>query len=391
MEEIKQKLEELEKNNLERQIYDFDSPQDTTVTYKGKSYLLFASNNYLGLANDSKLKQKMQEGIEKYGVGSGGSRLTTGSQSIFTQLEEKLAKWKGQEASLLYATGYMANVGVISALADGDWTIFSDALNHASIIDGCRLSKAKTMIYKHCDLEDLENQLKVCETPYKLVVSDGVFSMDGDLLPLKDWLKVCKKYKAITMVDDAHATGVLGEQGIGTPEYFGVSEGIDLHIGTASKALGCEGGFVVGSKEMIRYLKNKSRAFIFSTAMSPAMAYTIYSAIDEVILRKEARNHLREMSGQVRKALKQMGYEVLEGETPIIPILTYTAKAALHLRDDLMANGIIVSAIRPPSVPEGTSRLRLTLTSHHTKAQIQKLLAVMEAYKINENSSDTFL
>ncbi len=261
-------IRRLKEVGLYRQMRYLQSPQLPHVEIAGKNCLMLSSNSYLGLCDDPRLKQAAVDAMEKYGVGSGGSRLTTGSYEIHQQLEKEIAAFKGTEAALVFNTGYMANVGVISAIAGRDWVIFSDRLNHASIIDGCRLSGAQVVVYKHGDSTDLEEKAQNHQGKRSLIVTDGLFSVDGDIAPLPEIVSVAKKHKMLLMVDDAHATGVLGKSGKGTAEHFGLQNAVDVQMGTLSKALASEGGFIAGSRDLIDYLVNKARSFIFSTALA---------------------------------------------------------------------------------------------------------------------------
>lgn len=364
---IEEEFRSINECGLLREFRYLESAQMPRVKIRGKDVLLLSSNNYLGLCNDERLKIAAKEAIDNYGVGSGGSRLTTGSYDLHRRLEQAIADFKNTEAAIVFNTGYMANVGVISAIAGKDWIIFSDSLNHASIIDGCRLSGAKTIIYKHVDLRDLETKLEEHRGAPGLIVTDGVFSMDGDIAPVPQLAEMAHRFGMLIMVDDAHATGVLGHQGGGTSEYFGLQGVVDISMGTLSKALAGEGGFVAGRKLLIDYLKNRARSFIFSTAMSPQMVAVSLRAIE--IMRKDAsaRETLMENARWFRQALRQVGFQVPEGITPIIPVIVGDALKTLQCSLKLLEEGIQISAVRPPVVAVGTSRLRITLMANHTR------------------------
>ncbi len=334
--------------------------------------LVMASNNYLGLTFEPSVSKAIQQALV-HGSGSTGSRLTTGGVPGLSQLEKELAEFKHTEAALIYNTGYMANLGVISALADSNALIFSDELNHASIIDGIRLSKAQSIIYKHSDMSDLANKLQ----EYKdfsgniFVVTDGVFSMDGDIAHLPEIVQLCEEYHACLIVDDAHAVGVLGGSGSGTAEYFGLQGRVPIQIGTLSKALAGEGGYVAADKIIIDYLRNKSRSFIFSTATSPLNAAAVLASLRYLkqhpcILRK-----LHQNLQTITESLQKEKIPLQSSATPIIPILVGDADLAVEFSKQLYEQGILINAIRPPTVEIGTSRLRLTVTAAHTPEQLQ--------------------
>jgi len=364
---IEEELRRIQERGLLREFRYLESAQMPRVKIRGKDVLLLSSNNYLGLCNDERLKSAAKEAVDRYGVGSGGSRLTTGSYDLHRRLEQSIADFKKTEAAMVFNTGYMANVGVVSAIAGRDWTIFSDSLNHASIIDGCRLSGAKTVVYKHADPEDLEQKILENRLEPGLVVTDGVFSMDGDIAPVPELAEIAHRFGLLLMVDDAHATGVLGKQGGGTSEYFGLQAAVDVQMGTLSKSLAGEGGFVAGRKLLIDYLKNKARSFIFSTAVSPQMVAVSLRAIEIMRQDASARETLLENAGWFRQALRQAGFQVSEGITPIIPVIIGDALKTLQFSLKLLEEGIQISAMRPPAVAVGTSRLRITLMATHTR------------------------
>lgn len=383
--ELQKELEELENNDLRRTVDDLRFVSSTKAIDKdNKEYLVFGTNNYLGLTHHPQVINASKEANE-YGTGSTGSRLTTGASFEARELENNLSKFKNTESTLIFNTGYMANLGIIYTLAKENDVIFSDQLNHASIIDGTRISKAKVRVYKHKDTKDLERliQIELEESDNNknsnfFIVSDGVFSMDGDIAPLPELVEIADKYNCTLIIDEAHATGVIGKTGKGTVEYYkdktgiDLTESVDLQIGTLSKALASEGGFVCGKQVYIDYLINKSRPFIFSTALSPS---TIASANAALNLLKENSeeylNNLNENTRLMRKLLNDAGLNVVDGETPIIPIIIGPADLANKFSKKLEEEGILVSSIRPPSVPKGESRLRLTIIATHTKEEIE--------------------
>ena len=406
--QLKEELEELKTNNLERTIDDLRFISSTkAIDNDGKEYLVFGTNNYLGLTHHPDVMKASKE-ANKYGTGSTGSRLTTGASFEARELEKNISEFKGTEASLIFNTGYMANLGLIYTLAKENDIIFSDQLNHASIIDGTKISKAKVRIYKHKDTKDLENlileerkeknlkNLTLKERKEKnlknltlkerkdnnesnfFIVTDGVFSMDGDIAPLEQLAEISDKYNCCLIIDDAHATGVIGKTGKGTVEYFKDKTGkdlnpyVDLQIGTLSKALASEGGFVCGKQVYIDYLINKSRPFIFSTALSPSTIASANTALN--LLKENSKEYMEKLHSNtklMRKLLTDAGLNIIDGETPIIPIIVGPAESATELSDELKKEGILVSAIRPPSVPKGMSRLRLTIMASHTKEEIE--------------------
>jgi 8-amino-7-oxononanoate synthase len=368
------KLQQIKAEGLHRQMKYLLSPQGAHVSIAGEDILMLSSNSYLGLCFDERLRNAAHTALEQYGTGSGGSRLTTGSYDIHKKLEEEIAAFKGAEAALVFGTGYMANVGILSAVASKSWVIFSDRLNHASIIDGCRLSGAEIAVYAHCDPADLERKINQYPGRPGLIVTDGLFSVDGDIAPLPALVEITRKHKLLLMVDDAHATGVLGKNGGGTAEHFGLDGGIDIAMGTMSKALASEGGFVAGSHSMIDYLVNTARSFIFSTAPAPATIAVSLAALD--IVRKEpaARDTLREHSLWFRTELCTMGFDVAAYPTPIISIVLGRPDLAVDFSKRLMGKKVFVSAIRPPTVPAGTSRLRINIMATHTKDELTRAL-----------------
>ncbi len=368
------KLQHIKADGLLRQMNYLLSPQGSHVRIAAEDILMLSSNSYLGLCFDERLRKAAHAALEQYGTGSGGSRLTTGSYDIHKKLEEEIAAFESTEAALVFGTGYMANVGVISAVAGKNWVIFSDRLNHASIIDGCRLSGADIAVYAHCDPADLERKINQHPGRPGLIVTDGLFSVDGDIAPLPALVEIARKHKLLLMVDDAHATGVLGRNGRGTAEHFGLNGGIDIEMGTLSKALASEGGFVAGSHSLIDYLVNTARSFIFSTAPAPATIAVSLAALDIVRKEPEARETLREHSLWFRAELRTMGFDVADYPTPIISIVLGRPDVAVDFSKRLMEKRVFVSAIRPPTVPAGTSRLRINIMATHTKGELTRAL-----------------
>ena len=379
---LEDELKNLEENDLLRTVDDLRFISSTKAIDKNnKEYLVFGTNNYLGLTHHPDVIKASKE-ASVYGTGSTGSRLTTGASFEARNLENNISEFKNTESTLIFNTGYMANLGVIYALTKENDVIFSDQLNHASIIDGTRISKAKVRVYKHKDTIDLENlildELESNKEGNLFIVTDGVFSMDGDIAPLPELVEIANKYNCSLIIDDAHATGVIGKTGKGTVEYFkdktgiDLTEYVDLQIGTLSKALASEGGFVAGKQVYIDYLINKSRPFIFSTALSPATIASANAALN--LLKENSEEYLSNLNENTKlmgKLLSEAGLNIVEGETPIIPIIVGPAELANRLSDELKNGGILVSAIRPPSVPKGESRLRLTIIATHTREEIE--------------------
>ena len=366
---IKEQLDTKVQNHNLRTLKEYCPIDAVRVKRDDKEYLMMASNNYLGLTFDSRVIEGALKGAQQYGTGSGGSRLVSGTFPLFTDLENELAKFKNTEKALVFNTGYMANVGTISALADKNTIIFSDALNHASIIDGCRLSRGAVKAYSHCDVEELKYLLKqVDRNARKLIVTDGVFSMDGDIAPLDKLYELSRDYNALLMVDDAHATGTIGN-GHGTAAYFNLEKEIDIQLGTLSKSLGSVGGYVAANSTIIDYLVNTSRSFIFSTALSPADIGAALAALHVLESDTSVLGRLQENVNYMSDQLTSMGIDSTN-ETPIFPILIGSNEDTLAVSDYLYESGIIGTAIRPPTVPIGESRIRLTVTAAHNKEQI---------------------
>ena len=366
---FKKQLDTKVQNHNLRTLKEFCPIDAVRVKRDDKEYLMMASNNYLGLTFDSRVIEGAVKGAQQYGTGSGGSRLVSGTFPLFTELENELAKFKNTEKALVFNTGYMANVGTISAIADKNTIIFSDALNHASIIDGCRLSRGAVKAYSHCDVDELKYLLKqVDRNARKLIVTDGVFSMDGDIAPLDKLYELSRDYNALLMVDDAHATGTIGN-GHGTAAYFNLEKEIDIQLGTLSKSLGSVGGYVAANSTIIGYLVNTSRSFIFSTALSPADIGAALAALQLLETDTSVLGRLQENVNYMADQLISMGIDATN-ETPIFPILIGSNEDTLAVSDYLYEAGIIGTAIRPPTVPIDESRIRLTVTAAHNKEQI---------------------
>ncbi len=372
---LTQELPRLQDEGLYRACHLIEGEQLPRVRIAGRSAVMLSSNNYLGLATHPRLKEAAREAIDLYGCGTGASRLISGNMELHERLEERIARFKGTEAALVFNSGYTANLGLLSSLVgDGD-VVFSDELNHASIVDGCRLSRAEVKVYPHKDTAALEALLdKSRGARRKLIVTDGVFSMDGDIAPLPAIVSLARRYSAITMVDDAHATGVLGEDGRGVPSLFGLEHAVDVQMGTLSKALGCFGAYVAGSRSLTEFLVNKCRSFIFTTALPPPVVGSALAAFDLLADEPWRREALRANADFLRQGLRDQGYDVLGGETQIIPVLIGDAGRTVRLSQTLLEHGVFACGIRPPTVPEGKSRLRLTVMATHTREDLRLAL-----------------
>jgi len=374
-------LKKLKKKNLIRKPVFLESSNRTKISINKKKFINFSSNDYLGLSGHPEIIQSAVKTLRRYGFGSGASRLLSGSYTPHKKLEERIARFKKTGSALVFNTGYSANTGIIPAIAGAEHTVLSDEFNHASIIDGIRLSKAKIKIYRHRDVNHLEQLLKKSSGKV-LIITDTIFSMDGDIAPLKDIVFLIRKYNAMLMIDDAHGTGVLGKTGRGGLEHFGIKPGEIIQMATLSKAFGCFGGFVAGSKDLIDFLINRARSFIYSTSLPPAVAGACIKAIDivdseSVALRKRLWNNRQ----QLYHGLRNLGYDTLNSETPIIPVFAGNTKSACKLGRYLYKNRIFAPAIRPPTVPEGQCRIRFSVTAEHTKKDIDSVLESLKKYK----------
>jgi len=378
MDFIRDELYKLRKDRLFRELRTVEGAQGRYVTMGGKTYLSFCSNNYLGLANDPRVKEAARKAIDEYGWGAGASRLISGTMRFHRDLEARIAQFKGTESSIVFATGYMANVGTISALVGAGDAVIIDRLNHASIIDGCRLSGARMLVYRHANTTSLENVLSGAHGfNRRLIVTDSIFSMDGDICPLPDIVTLAKRYDAMVMVDEAHATGVMGETGRGVVEYFGLEGQVDVVMGTLSKALGGMGGYVAGSKELISYLQNKSRSFVYTTAPPPAACAAAIEALNIIEKEPDRRQRLWENVKYLRKGLAETKFRMTDSASQIIPIIVGEAAKAMAESKRLYKNGILCPAIRPPTVPKGSSRLRISVMSEHEREDLDRLLSLL--------------
>lgn len=375
--ELRDELDELDRRSLRRTILTPRDGQGETLSIDGRELLNLTSNNYLGLATDARVAEAAAAAARAYGASVSASRLLCGSTPLHEELEGRLAALKGQEGALLYSSGYLANLGVLTALAHPGDVIFSDALNHASIIDGCRLSGARAEVYRHGDAGHLAELLAATPARRRLIVSETVFSMDGDIAPLPAILELARTHDAVLVLDEAHATGVLGPNGEGSLARFGlVPEGVVI-VGTLSKALASAGGFVAASATVIDYLLNRSRPFIFNTALPPASVGAALAALDIVATEPERRARLDALATRLREGLVAAGYPPSDSETAIVPLLLGSADAALAVERRLREAGMLSRAIRPPTVPEGTARIRFNLMATHTAGDVDRILAAV--------------
>ena len=376
---LKQALEAREQAHLYRRRRTLDSTQSPIVKVDGRECLAFCSNDYLGLAADPRLSKALQQGAELYGSGSGASHLVLGHSRAHHQLEEALAEHTGRERVLLFSTGYMANLGAIAALSGRGDRVIQDKLNHASLLDGGLLSGARFKRFRHADMSALESALSSSTQADALVVTDGVFSMDGDIAPLPEMARLCEQHQAHLLVDDAHGFGALGKNGGGVAELYNLDQTqLPILIGTLGKAFGTGGAFVAGSETLIEYLIQFARPYIYTTAMPPAIAHATLESLRIVRAEQWRRDKLTKLIQQFRAGVESMGLELMASETAIQPILIGEADKAIKLSQALEQQGVFVGAIRPPTVPAGSARLRITLSAAHTEEQVNRLLNALD-------------
>lgn len=374
-------LVRLREEGLYRQMRCVSGAQGSHVCLDGRQVLLLCSNNYLGLADHPLVKDAAIRAVESYGCGAGASRLVSGTMELHEHLEARLADFKRVEKALIFNSGYAANSGVIPALMDKGDVIFCDRLNHASIIDGCLLSRAQLIRYPHNDMKALRRLLEERATAgRKMIITDGVFSMDGDCAPLPELVLLKQEFDALLMVDDAHGTGVLGAQGRGTAEQYGVSADIDIHMGTLSKAFGGFGGYIAASAEIIDYLVNRARSFIFSTALPPAVVAAAHAALDIIDSWEgdRLRQQVLQRAEEFRGLLNDAGFATMGSTTQIVPLLVGGAQQTMQFSQMLLEQGIFVQGIRPPTVPLGSSRLRCTLMADHTESDVLRVVSAIK-------------
>lgn len=379
---IAAELQEIKRQGLYRQLRHVEGEQGPTISLDGQEVLNFSSNNYLGLANHPAIRAAAKEAIDRYACGSGASRLISGNMTLHLELEESIAKLKGAEAALVFNSGFQANVGLLSTLVGEGDVIFSDALNHASIIDGCRLSRAEALIYPHCDLDRLESDLKRTQkNSKKLIVTETVFSMDGDIAPVREIADLAARHGAVVMVDEAHATGVFGPNGGGIVEEMGLAGQVLIQMGTLGKALGGFGAYVAGSRNLRDLLINRCRSFIFTTSLPPVVIAMAIAAIDIIKKEPQRRRALRDNSKTLREGLERMGFSLGRSGSQILPLMVGDSAKCMILAERLLQNGVFAQGIRPPSVPPGTSRLRIVPMATHTREQMEQALRAFKDAK----------
>jgi 8-amino-7-oxononanoate synthase len=379
---IAERLSELAELGLERRLRLVSGPQGPTVLLDGRPVLLLCSNNYLGLADHPRVRQAAADAAMRWGVGAGGSRLVSGTMTIHRRLEEQLAAFEGRESCVLFGSGYLANIGVIGALAGSGGVVFSDELNHASIIDGCRLSRAEVVVYRHLDVEHLDWSLRRHGGRRngggeRLIVTDSVFSMDGEIAPLQEIVELAHAYGARVAVDEAHATGTVGQDGRGGLAHAGLQGEVDVVVGTLGKALGSYGAYVCADTVLIRYLINTARPLIFSTAPAPPAVAGALASLELLRERPHRVGRLRSNAIALRRALAHEGFPVADGEMHIVPLIVGDEDAAMRLCQEAIERGVFAQAIRPPTVPAGTSRLRLTVMASHTAVELRMAARVL--------------
>ncbi|HEX6687226.1 MAG TPA: 8-amino-7-oxononanoate synthase [Solirubrobacterales bacterium] len=372
MTDIESRLEELRESGLRRRLRLIEGAQGPRVQLDGVPVLLLCSNNYLGLADHPRVREAAAEAALAWGAGAGGSRLISGNMAPHRQLEERLAGFKGYEAALLFGSGYLANIGAISALAGRGGVVFSDELNHASIVDGCRLARAETFVYRHGDLDHLAWGLREAGGRGSLIVTDGVFSMDGDVAPLEELTRLAREHACRLMVDEAHATGALGPGGRGSVAAAGLSHEVDLVVGTLGKALGSYGAYVCADAELSEYLLNTARSFVFSTALPPPVLAAAAAALELLEAEPQRVQRLRANAATLRAGLVAEGLPVGGGTSQIVPLAVGEAEPTMELCERLLERGVFAQGIRPPTVPAGSSRLRFSVMATHEQADLRE-------------------
>ncbi|MDQ3185790.1 MAG: 8-amino-7-oxononanoate synthase [Pseudomonadota bacterium] len=377
IEQLREQLRSRENKKLYRRRLTLESPQQTHVSMAGREYLAFCSNDYLGLANHPQLIAAVCQGARQYGVGAGASHLISGHFSAHHALEEVLACFTGFPRALLFSTGYMANAGVATALVGRGDMIFADRLNHASLNDAALVSQAKFSRYPHLDLATLERQLAVSQAKRKLVMTDAVFSMDGNVAPAADLLALCEKYDAWLLLDDAHGFGVLGQQGRGTASYFNISSPRIVYMATLGKAAGVFGAFIAAQSEIIETLIQQARSYLYTTATPPLLSHVLLKSLELIEWEEWRREKLAQLAAQLIKEVQSLRWKLLPSVTPIQPLIIGENDKALQLSEALRERGILIPAIRPPTVPQGSARLRISLSASHNMEDVARLAAVL--------------
>ncbi|HWO83791.1 MAG TPA: 8-amino-7-oxononanoate synthase [Solirubrobacterales bacterium] len=379
MTDVAERLEELRERGLHRRLRLIEGAQGPTVTLDGRPVLLLCSNNYLGLADRAEVREAAADAALRWGAGAGASRLISGTMEPHRELEERLADFKGSEAALLFGSGYLANTGTIAALAGRGEVVFSDELNHASIVDGCRLSRAETVVYRHQDVEHLAWCLEQAGGRASLIVTDGVFSMDGDVAPLPQLLELARRHGARLMVDEAHAMGAIGPGGRGSVAAAGLSGEVDVVVGTLGKALGSYGAYACASAETVEFLVNSARPFIFSTAPPPSAAGATLAALEILEAEPELVERLQANAETLRSALAGHGLDVGNSTTQVVPLTVGEADTTMELCERALLRGVFAQGIRPPTVPAGCSRLRFTVMATHRREELVQAAAKVAA------------
>jgi len=377
---LTEELEKLREQKLYQKLRVLETGQVPVARFDGKEVINLSSNNYLGLTTHPRLKQRALEAIEKFGVGSGAVRTIAGTMTLHMELEEKIAKFKHVEASVVFQSGFTANAGTVQAILGRDDVIVSDELNHASIIDGCRLSRAEIKVFPHKDVEACEKLLKELEGRKcrKLLVTDGVFSMDGDIAPLPQLVALAEKYGCIMMVDDAHASGVLGRNGRGTVDHYNLHGRVDIQVGTLSKAIGALGGYVCSTRNTIEFLYHRARPFLFSTSHPPSVAATCIAAFEVLEEQPELTEQLWANTRFFKQGLKSLGFNAGVSETPITPVIVGEAAVAHEFSRELFSAGVFAQSIGYPTVPHGKARIRTIVTATHTQGELSLSLEILE-------------
>jgi glycine C-acetyltransferase/8-amino-7-oxononanoate synthase len=379
MTDITRVLEDLTAAGLHRRLRSLQSPQGGRVRIDDREVVLLCSNDYLGLADHPRVRAGAIEAIERWGAGAGSSRLVSGGTELHDELERRLAGFKGSEACLLFGSGYLANSGIVAALAPEGGVVLSDALNHASLVDGCRLARAETLVYPHRDLDALAELLRTHSARPALIVTDAVFSMDGDLAPLVGIVELARRHAARVLVDEAHATGVIGARGRGLVAELGLEREVDVVIGTLSKALGSYGAFACCSREMASFLVNRARTVIYSTALPPPALGAALAALDLLEEDSDLVARLHSRAGTLRAELAAAGFPVEPGTMPIVPLIVGEPQEAVAMAEAALSDGVFAQAIRPPTVPQGTSRLRLVATAAHDVDDLRRAARTLAA------------
>ncbi|MFC0271382.1 glycine C-acetyltransferase [Metabacillus herbersteinensis] len=376
---LQTELDEMKEQGTFRKLIPIESEQGSKVVINGKEVIQLSSNNYLGLTSHPRLRKAALEAVEKFGAGTGSVRTIAGTFSMHNELEQKLATFKHTEAALVFQSGFTTNQGVLSSILTKEDVVISDALNHASIIDGIRLTKAARKVYNHVDMKDLERALKESqEFRVRIIVTDGVFSMDGNIAPLPEIVELAEEYDALIMVDDAHASGVLGENGRGTVNHFGLDGRVHIQVGTLSKAIGVLGGYVASTRTLIDYLIHKGRPFLFSTSHPPAVTAACIEAIDVLLEEPELIDTLWDNAKFFKKGLAELGFNTGVSETPITPVIVSDDALAHQFSDKLLQYGVFAQGIAFPTVAKGQARVRTIVTAQHTKEELQEALDIFE-------------